>query len=39
MRYYVYIIGHKKDLKYPYTTCYVGVTNSLLRRWKLEDVL
>lgn len=34
MIYYVYIIGIKEHLEFPYEKCYVGVTTNLKRRWK-----
>jgi hypothetical protein len=33
-KYYVYAIGFKNDLIYPYKNCYVGVTKDLKERWK-----
>lgn len=35
MQYFVYVIG--QDLEYPYSSCYVGVTNDLKRRWKYHS--
>lgn len=32
-KYYVYAIGLKNDLIYPYKNCYIGVTNNLKSRW------
>lgn len=37
MQYFVYIIGNNIHEQSPYSTCYVGVTNNLDRRWKYHQ--
>jgi hypothetical protein len=34
MQYFVYAIGKKENLIYPYDNCYIGVTKRLEKRWK-----
>ena len=35
--YYVYAIGLIKDLKEPWSACYIGVTNNMQKRWAIDS--